>query len=131
MEKSELNFSNVDTQTRFRIRTMSTFIVTFVFLIFASTVVAQTETVLHNFIRASGSDPFGPLIFDRQGNLYGETVEGGKSGGGVVFKIANGSQGWVYRGLYQFTGRSDGSEPVGGLTFDGRDDLYGTAQTVG
>ncbi len=56
-----------------------------------------TESVLYNFCSAAGcSDgevPYGGLIFDQAGNLYGTTVGGGSTncrgygGCGVVFKI--------------------------------------------
>jgi len=48
-----------------------------------------TETVLHSF-DANGVDgyaPYGPLIADAAGNLYGTTVYGGAHGYGTVFEI--------------------------------------------
>jgi uncharacterized repeat protein (TIGR03803 family) len=36
---------------------------------------------------ADGSTPYGGLVMDGSGNLYGTTAFGGKYGGGVVFEI--------------------------------------------
>jgi uncharacterized repeat protein (TIGR03803 family) len=46
------------------------------------------ETILHNFIRgADGGFPFGDLILDKAGNLYGTTSVGGDSDFGAVFMV--------------------------------------------
>ena len=56
---------------------------------------AGKETVLYNFCGqdncADGKQPFGGLVFDQKGNLYGTTYIGGltvcTNGCGVVFKL--------------------------------------------
>src|SRR5277367_6733679 len=77
--------------------------------------------VLHDF--GSGSDgygPFGPLVLDSKGNLYGVTGTGGDGcpgGCGTVFELtplANGH--WKEAILYSFPG-GDYSYPWGALTF--------------
>jgi uncharacterized repeat protein (TIGR03803 family) len=46
------------------------------------------ETILHSFTGGSdGGNPFGGLIRDSQGNLYGTTEHGGTFGFGTVYKI--------------------------------------------
>jgi uncharacterized repeat protein (TIGR03803 family) len=55
-----------------------------------------TETVLHSFIGAGvdGYQPFGGLVADKTGNLYGTTRSGGVSGGdSTVYEIT--SSGYV------------------------------------
>jgi uncharacterized repeat protein (TIGR03803 family) len=48
----------------------------------------NTETVLYSFTGGSdGGSPYGDLILDRAGNLYGTTNVGGASNFGVVFKV--------------------------------------------
>ena len=108
-----------------------------------------TETVLHNFcseVAASvqcldGEAPWGQLVFDSAGNLYGTTTSGGSGhptdgiGGGTVFELSPGASGWTETVLYNFCtlgqGNScpDGIGPFAGVTFDTLGNLYGT--TVG
>lgn len=46
------------------------------------------HTTLHSFTGGDdGSNPSSGLIVDEAGNLYGETVEGGTLGMGVVFQL--------------------------------------------
>lgn len=93
------------------------------------------ETVLHTFSGGhDGNGPFGNLIRDSAGNLYGTTVAGGALrapncspyGCGVVFELSPASQGWTETVLYAFQGDKDGAQPYTGLTFDSQGDLYGT-----
>jgi uncharacterized repeat protein (TIGR03803 family) len=48
-----------------------------------------TETILHSFGGgpSDGANPHGSLIRDKEGNLYGTTMQGGASGAGTVFKL--------------------------------------------
>jgi uncharacterized repeat protein (TIGR03803 family) len=46
-----------------------------------------TVTLLHSFAGAEGSYPYGGLVQDSAGNLYGTTGQGGVSSDGVLFKI--------------------------------------------
>jgi uncharacterized repeat protein (TIGR03803 family) len=47
-----------------------------------------TETILHTFGGSGdGSFPWGGLVFDKSGNLYGTTFSGGANGVGTVFKM--------------------------------------------
>jgi uncharacterized repeat protein (TIGR03803 family) len=88
------------------------------------------EAVLHPF--RSGNDdglaPYGRVISDAAGNLYGTTAFGGTSGAGIVFELTNpeAPAGWTESILYNFSGGSDGSQPYGGLIFDSAGNLYGT-----
>jgi uncharacterized repeat protein (TIGR03803 family) len=48
-----------------------------------------TESILWNFGNgADGAVPFGGLIMDKSGNLYGTTSSGGLYGGGTVFEVS-------------------------------------------
>jgi uncharacterized repeat protein (TIGR03803 family) len=86
------------------------------------------ETILYSFEGLSdGRNPFGSLIMDAGGNLYGTTSAGGVSTGcsgcGTVFKIDTlGNESL----LYTFAGGSDGANPEAGLIMDGAGNLYGT-----
>lgn len=67
------------------------------------------------------------VIFDASGNLYGETISGGKDNDGVVFELSPMADGtWAETVLHSFSG-SDGSGPSYGLIFDPSGNLYGTA----
>ena len=93
-----------------------------------------TETVLYAF--KGGSDgivPWGKLVRDKQGNLFGTTQQGGGSGCdgygcGTVFKLTPRGTETV---LHAFQGGSDGVGPVGGLVSDPQGNLYGTTYQGG
>jgi uncharacterized repeat protein (TIGR03803 family) len=97
-----------------------------------------TESVLYSFCSlancADGGYPTAGLIFDRAGNLYGTTTDGGAHGAqtdnGTVFQLTpNQNGGWTEHVLYSFCSRTncaDGKDPTAGLTFDQAGNLYGT-----
>src|ERR1700719_1838475 len=90
--------------------------------------------IVHTFKYSDGAiPPFGSLIQDASGNLYGTTLDGGnngkcESGCGVVFKL--GPRGKVTT-LYNFTNGSDGADPTRGVIMDVAGNLYGVAQNFG
>jgi uncharacterized repeat protein (TIGR03803 family) len=85
-----------------------------------------TEKTLYTFTGAAdGYTPYGNLIFDGSGNLYGVTY-GSKGGYGVVYRLTPSGGGWTDSVLYTFTGGSDGAAPQGGLVLDSAGDLFGT-----
>lgn len=84
-----------------------------------------TFTVLHSFTGPYG--PFSTLAIDASGNLYGTTYADGAYNVGSVFKLTRNGGGWTFTDLHDFTGGSDGANPVGGVTLGGGADLYGTA----
>jgi uncharacterized repeat protein (TIGR03803 family) len=78
------------------------------------------------------ASPYGGLIADASGNLYGTTYYGGASGLGSVFKLALGGKGrYRERVLYSFKGGSDGSSSTSTLAFGKPGVLYGTASAGG
>jgi uncharacterized repeat protein (TIGR03803 family) len=87
------------------------------------------QTVLYSFTGgADGRLPYGGLIRDSAGNLYGTTYEGGTAGDGVVFKLDTAGRETV---LYSFTGGADGGHPFAGVIQDSAGNLYGTASQGG
>lgn len=93
------------------------------------------ETVLYNFTGGSdGAFPFGGLIADAAGNLYGTTASGGGyacddgNGCGTVFELDTSGKETV---LHRFTGKRDGMDPVADLTVDSSGNLYGTTEYGG
>jgi uncharacterized repeat protein (TIGR03803 family) len=83
---------------------------------------------------ADGHLPYGPLVADTQGVLYGTTSSGGSSNQGTVFSLsppAGGSQAWAETQLLSFDGAVGGSQPLTGVVFGANGVLYGTTSTGG
>lgn len=93
---------------------------------------SASEKVLHTFTAGKdGALPFGSVISDSAGNLYGAATEGGAFGVGVIFKLTPTASGpWQETILYHFTGVTDGSRPIA-LALDSAGNLYGIAQAGG
>jgi uncharacterized repeat protein (TIGR03803 family) len=89
--------------------------------------------VLYQFTgQTDGGAPQAPLAVDAFGNLFGTGVDGGNLGGGVVFELSPGSEGWSQTTLHSFCstpGCTDGASPKSPLTLDSSGRLYGA--TVG
>ena len=90
---------------------------------------AWTETIIHNFSGRDGSEPYGGLISDNAGNLYGTTQEGGLNYVGTVFRLTDSGSGWT-ESLPHIFQLADGGYPTAGLVFDQSGNLYG-ATTYG
>jgi hypothetical protein len=98
-----------------------------------------TYAILYSF--KGGKDgylPFGDLVFDGAGNLYGATYFGGGKGStcdpfyqycGTVFELSppktKGGR-WTEKVLHSFAGGTDGANPNGGLVLDSKGAVYGT-----
>jgi uncharacterized repeat protein (TIGR03803 family) len=82
------------------------------------------ETVLHSFSGSpnDGYGPFGRLLLDAHGNLYGSTTQGGTYGTGTIFKLTPSGAETI---LYNFTKGTDGDGPLGTLAMDAQGNLYG------
>jgi hypothetical protein len=85
-----------------------------------------------NFSGVSGEGPFGGLIADAAGDLFGTTQLGGTNGDGTVFEIVNTSTGYTGTAatLVNFNG-GDGNIPVGDLLADSAGNLFGTTAEGG
>jgi uncharacterized repeat protein (TIGR03803 family) len=92
------------------------------------------EKFLHSFTdtTSDGGAPFGGLVLDASGNLYGTTNGGGLSNDGIVFELTPVSGGgWNETVLLNFNGSGDGQQPYAGLIFDASGSLFGTAVSGG
>lgn len=78
---------------------------------------------------ADGSFPYGDLIVDNAGILYGVTVTGGAFSRGTVFSLDPASG--TLTTLYAFKDGTDGGNPQAGLALDGKGNLYGVAGAGG
>jgi len=87
-----------------------------------------------------GATPFGGLVRDSSGNLYGTIFNGGANGKGSVFKLTPPTApggGWTETVLHSFSGTevdptkvSDGGNPLAGLIMDSSGNLYGTTSAI-
>ncbi len=76
--------------------------------------------------------PYGGLMSDSTGSLFGTTYYGGANGLGSVFKLTKGSNGkWTEKVLYSFKTGTDGNSPTSTLVFDAHGNLYGTTSAGG
>jgi uncharacterized repeat protein (TIGR03803 family) len=101
-----------------------------------------SASVLHAFTGGDdGGYPFGGLVRDKHGNLYGVTDEGGgyygscgTRGCGTVFELIPPRTKvgeWRKKVLYRFKGGSDGGNPDAAMIFDSLGNLYGTTSIGG
>jgi uncharacterized repeat protein (TIGR03803 family) len=77
-----------------------------------------------------GANPWGGVIFDRAGNIYG-TATAAFDGSGVVFQLARSGSGWTYNVLHTFNYDVDGDIPSGPLVMDSVGNLYGVTESYG
>ncbi len=87
-----------------------------------------TEKILYFFNGGShGYSPFGGVVLDAAGNIYGTTGSGGNSADGTVFELVApvGVGDYDEKVLWNFDG-TDGESPHGSLILDNAGNLYGT-----
>src|SRR5271166_5387427 len=94
--------------------------------------------VLHTFgASGDGSHPYGPLLPNKQGKLFGVTSSGGTSGCGgygcgTVFELVRRAKGgWAEHAVHDFTNGSDGANPEGNLVADTAGNPFGTLSGAG
>src|SRR5215831_6163992 len=96
--------------------------------LFVSRAPAQTFTVLHAFQGGhDGYGAYGGVVQDRQGNLYGTTIGGGRYRNGVIFKINAAGEEKILHSFFH----SEGAQPEDSLLLDAAGNLYGTADLGG
>jgi uncharacterized repeat protein (TIGR03803 family) len=81
-------------------------------------------------VAQDGYNPYGGLVSDAAGNLYGMTSDGGAYDYyGMVFELTA-VDGWPEESLFSFD-QIDGYTPYAGLIFDSSGNLYGTTRFGG
>ena len=79
-----------------------------------------------------GARPYGDLIMDSSGDLFGTTAYGGSGSHGTVFELTSNNAGYTESVLYAFKGGlTDGVSPYAGLIMDSSGDLFGTTASGG
>jgi uncharacterized repeat protein (TIGR03803 family) len=87
-----------------------------------------TFSTLYNFTGgADGGFLYGTVGVGNDGNVYGNTVEGGANSQGTVFRV---TQDGTLTTLYNFTGGADGGAPEGDMLVAGKK-LYSMATSGG
>ncbi|HEX4079032.1 MAG TPA: choice-of-anchor tandem repeat GloVer-containing protein [Rhizomicrobium sp.] len=79
-----------------------------------------------------GIEPYGGVVADAGGNIYGTTAEGGANGAGTVFELSASNGQWTETVLYSFCAETycaDGAYPFAGLVLDVAGNLYGTTDS--
>jgi uncharacterized repeat protein (TIGR03803 family) len=93
-----------------------------------------TQSVIHSFTGGSdGGGPGSPVVFDKQGNLFGTTPTGGAIGVGTIYALRPKKDGtWKLAVIHTFTGGNDGAGgSAGRLLFDNKGNIYGVATSGG
>jgi len=96
----------------------------------ASTCVAQYAiTTLATFDATNGTYPWGGVVADAAGNLYGTTIGNPNYGSyGTIYKVAAGTHEFTTLATFN---KDDGSAPQGTLIIDSSGNLYGTTRYGG
>jgi len=75
--------------------------------------------------------PYGGVVTDRAGSLYGTTYYAGANDLGTVYELSRRNGTWTETSLYSFRGGTDGSAPISTLTAAADGTLYGTTSEGG
>jgi uncharacterized repeat protein (TIGR03803 family) len=93
-----------------------------------------SQSVLYSFTGGSdGAGPGSPVVFDKQGNLFGTAPTKGAKGFGTIYELKPNKNGsWKLAVIHTFTGGSDGAGgSAGRLLFDAKGNIYGVATSGG
>jgi len=99
---------------------------------FVPTPTGGAETVLWDFQCGynDGAQPFGNVVVDSDGDIYGVTVGGGQFGDGALYELIPSGQSYKEKILHSFRGQTDGIYPTTGLILVG-DTMYGATYAGG
>ncbi len=93
---------------------------------------AWSLTTLYAFQDSpDGALPYGSVVFDKLGNLYGTTYYAGVNDLGTVYKLTHSNGAWTESVLYSFKGGTDGASPISSLVADSAGNFYGTTSDGG
>jgi uncharacterized repeat protein (TIGR03803 family) len=93
------------------------------------TALGWTEQILYSFKGGNdGQYPYAKVTFDKKGNLYGTTSQGGAVSTyyGTIFRLTPNGTGWQEQVAHSFKGYPDGDVPMAGLLLAPNGNFYGT-----
>jgi uncharacterized repeat protein (TIGR03803 family) len=124
---SPIEFSTSVLRTSLRKTALIGLLIYTLTLLAGTTTQAQTFEVIHSFARVPlGFSPYGGLVQDARGNLYGTTNNGGGDGVGSVYRLTHGQSGWIMTALVEFKHGGNGYSPAARLTLGPDGAFYGT-----
>jgi uncharacterized repeat protein (TIGR03803 family) len=89
------------------------------------------ESILYRFQGSpDGANPFGGLVADSSGDLYGTTFDGGSNGFGTVFELSPTGSEYTESILYSFLENGGPDNPLAGL-IERNGTFYGTSELGG
>ena len=99
------------------------------------------DNVTGDETNSEGAEPFAGLTLGTDGDFYGGTIEGGKTGSGTLFKVttngalttlyAFGVSGYNSSGIGATDTNADGMSPIANLTLGTDGNFYGTTHSGG
>ncbi len=92
-----------------------------------------SEITLHDFALGSdGGTPYGGLVMDKSGNLFGTSTQGGEAdgGGGAIFELSLANGSWTFSTVYDLDGWGI-SGTFRDLLLDAAGNIYGTTHCDG
>lgn len=78
-----------------------------------------------------GALPYGGLVLDKAGNLYGTTYYAGANDLGTVYRLSHVKGQWIETVLHSFKGGATGDSPISSLVAGKDGSLYGTTSDGG
>lgn len=84
---------------------------------------ASSEVVLHNF--PANVFPYGQLLLEKSGTLYGTTMAGGVQNLGTVYEMKPTRNGWKEKEIYSFNGGDASYPSAGAINGTNSQTLYG------
>jgi uncharacterized repeat protein (TIGR03803 family) len=89
-----------------------------------------SPTILATFTGANGGGPYGGLVADASGDLFGTASYGGANGDGSVFELAKSASTYTLKTLVSFNS-TNGQTPDDTLLIDSVGNLFGTTYNGG
>jgi uncharacterized repeat protein (TIGR03803 family) len=88
------------------------------------------ESVLHSFTGVDGFRPYGNVVVNRAGDIFGTCNSGGTNGAGTAWELVRSGAKFTLQVLYNFSDSAGGAQP-GGITMNGVGNMLGGTELGG